>query len=281
MPLGIWRTRWRVLRRKALSCLLPVLVTFPISSCGTLDRALTERADLDFERESVVLLHGLGRSQIAMRSLAGRLEQAGYQVIALGYPSLREEPDEILAEIAAELDALEIEKLERVHFVGHSLGGLLIRAYLMDHDLPNLGRVVLLGTPNAGTEVVDELRDSWWFGVLGPTAESLGTEDGNFPASLKAPNYPLGVIAGVTRYDNDDYLPGPDDGLVPMESTKIPGMTDFVVVGTNHVNLRRNEEVARHILSFLETGRFDGKFAKRLPALPAASAGAARNPRDR
>lgn len=270
-----------VLRRKTLSLLLLVLVSFPASSCGTLDRAMTERPELDFRRESVVLLHGLGRSQIAMQPLACRLEEAGFQVISLGYSSLRKGPEEILADITAELEELRIEKLERVHFVGHSLGGLLIRAYLTNHDLPNLGRVVLLGTPNAGAEVVDNLQEEWWFGILGPTAEALGTGEGSFPRSIGPPDYPLGVIAGFTDQSNEDYLPGPDDGLVTVASTKVSGMADFVVVETNHANMRRSEEVARHIQSFLKTGRFGEKFAKRPPALPAASEDAGRNPRGR
>jgi hypothetical protein len=114
----------------------------------------------------------------------------------------------------------------------------------------------LIATPNAGTPLVDAYRDSWWMDLAGPTAKSLGTDPDSFPNSLPAPDYPVGVIAGVREAAFLDLIPGDDDGLVPVESTKVAGMADFVVVESNHVYLRYSREVARQTIAFLRTGEF-------------------------
>ncbi len=210
----------------------------------------------DDNRELVVLLHGLGRSPSAMRSLAGRLEAAGYRVERPGYSSLDSSPDDILAEVSDKIAALGIQRAPRVHFVGHSLGGLLIRAFLADNEPANLGHVVVIGSPNHGTPLVDNLRGKWWFDMLGPMTLALGTGRDSFPSRLRPPDYPLGVIAGRVERDNDDLLPGPDDGLVTVASTKVEGMADFVVLDAHHAALRSDKAAAAHTVSFLKRGRF-------------------------
>ena len=224
----------------------------------TLDAPVADSEDAKDDRDIVVLLHGLGRTETAMWRLADRLEDGGYRVERIGYHSLRDTPEEILEDIGRQIDACCIGASPKLHFVGHSLGGLLIRAYLTDHDIANLGRVVLIASPSTGSEMVDNLRHRWWFQVLGPMAQTLGTDGGSFPKTIGPPDYPLGVIAGkTTGNDNEDLLPGDDDGLVSVESTKVAGMTDFVVVDSSHWALRYDETAARHVLNFLETGQFD------------------------
>ena len=209
-------------------------------------------------KEIIVLLHGLGRGNIAMWKLASRLEDAGYYVQRVGYSSLTQTPDQILEDVSEQINKCCVGQKQTVHFVGHSLGGLLIRAYLQDNKVSNLGRVVLMGTPNQGNEIVEKYRDSWWMQFAGPTALALGTEEGSFPNTLKDPYYPVGVIAGETDGDNDEYLPGKDDGLVSVESTKLKnGMTDFIIIETGHSMMRYNEDVAKQTISFLQSGRFN------------------------
>lgn len=189
--------------------------------------------------------------------LASRIEQAGFRVIRVGYDSLRETPQAMLVEVARQIDLCCAALQSSVHFVGHSLGGLLIRAYLAEHEVTHLGRVVLIGTPNYGTPIVDRYRDSWWMNLAGPTAQTLGTGAGSFPASLPDPNYPVGVIAGVKAGPLlDDVMAGDHDGLVPVESTKVPGMVDFITVNSGHSFLRYSDEVAQQTAAFLQTGRF-------------------------
>jgi pimeloyl-ACP methyl ester carboxylesterase len=209
------------------------------------------------DRELVVLLHGLGRNNMATWLLGQRLEDAGYHVEQIGYSSLKASPREILEEVSSRIDNCCSTHLTTVHYVGHSLGGLLIRAYLQERRPRNLGRVVLMGTPNQGTPLVDHFRDQWWMKLLGPTTNALGTGNESFPNSLEPPWYPVGVIAGVaSRGNNEPWLPGPDDGLVTVEATRLEGMSDFIVIPTGHAFMRYDQEVARQAIRFLKDGRF-------------------------
>ncbi len=215
------------------------------------------REELASDREIVVLLHGLGRNNMAMWLLAQRLEDAGFHVERIGYSSLNVSPGEILEEVGSQIDSCCSRHHKTVHYVGHSLGGLLIRAYLQERRPPNLGRVVLMGTPNQGTPIVDRFRDQWWMELLGPTTNALGTDSDSFPNSLEPPWYPVGVIAGVTnRGNNEPWLPGADDGLVTVEATRLEGMSDFIVLRTGHTFMRYDPEVARQTISFLNDGSF-------------------------
>ena len=189
--------------------------------------------------------------------MAYRLEKADFNVVLVGYRSLNRTPKEILDDVSKQIDDCCVESQRPVHFVGHSLGGLLIRAYLQDHKVANLGNVLLIGTPNQGTKLVDRFRDKWWMQLLGPTTLALGTNRESFPSSLDDPYYPVGVIAGVFGSGlNDDILPGKDDGLVAIEATKVNGMSDFRIVETSHSFMRYDEEVARLAVTFLKNGSF-------------------------
>ncbi len=212
---------------------------------------------LSVQPDTVLLLHGLGRSNTAMWLLASRLEDEGFLVERIGYDSLTRAPREILDDISGKIAACCLNRGRKLHFVGHSLGGLLIRAYLDDNPVTNLGRVVLIGTPNQGTAVVDRFRDSWWMQLLGPTTLALGTDEESFPNSLEPPYYPVGVIAGKRGLGlNDIFLPGEDDGLVTVDATKLEKMTDFVVVNSGHAYMRYSGEVATQTAAFLKSGRF-------------------------
>lgn len=214
-------------------------------------------ASQSMQKETVFLLHGLGRSRLAMWVLASRLEDAGFLVNNIGYSSLYHSPEEILENITLQINDRLPENGQPVHFVGHSLGGLLIRAYLDQTKISNLGNVVLIGTPNKGTAVVDKYQDSCWMKLLGPTTLALSTAEASFPNSIPAPYYPVGVIAGIlTNNNNEDTIPGIDDGLVALESAKVSNMTDFITVESSHWMLRYNEEVAAQTIAFLYNARF-------------------------
>lgn len=247
-------------RLRAALLLAAVLLTAGCVQTAPVEEAPRSNAD------TVVLLHGLGRSASAMSQLAERLEVFGFYVISVDYHSLRRSPAEILQDVSRQIDRCCYQergqteqhrtKQGQIHFVGHSLGGLLARAYLAENSPPNLGRVVAIGSPAKGTPIVDRYRDRWWFELLGPMANSLGTDPGSFAASLGKPTYPLGVIAGTRQRNNDDFLPGEDDGLVTVESTRVDGMTDFLKVNVGHAGLRYSEDVARQTALFLRTGKF-------------------------
>lgn len=207
--------------------------------------------------ELVFVLHGLGRTKSAMWLLAARLEDAGFSVKRIGYHSLKESPEEILADVSSQINAGLQETNQPVHFVGHSMGGLMIRAYLDSHQVEHLGRVVLIGTPNQGTTFVDKYRDKWWLKMLGPMTLALGTDRESFASSIADPYYPVGVIAGISdRIKNDRFLPGTDDGLVQLESTRLDGMTDLIIIKSGHAMLRYDRDVANQTIAFLKTGKF-------------------------
>ncbi|RJP95628.1 MAG: alpha/beta hydrolase [Desulfobacteraceae bacterium] len=209
------------------------------------------------EKEVVYLLHGLGRSKFAMWVLASRLEDAGFSVNNIGYSSINRSPEEILLDVSGQINETLPGNNQTVHFVGHSLGGLMIRAFLENTKIKNLGRVVLIGTPNRGTTLVDNYQDSWWMQMAGPTALALSTDKKSFPNSIADPYYPVGIIAGISEdNDNEDILPGKDDGLVPLESTKISGMTDMIIIQSNHWMLRYDQEAASQTIEFLRNARF-------------------------
>ncbi len=234
-----------------------LVLSFGIAMSCTPLTGPTGTTDATQSFETVVLLHGFGRSNTAMWLLAKRLKDAGYKVKRVGYDSLQSDPEEILQDISRQIADCCLDRERPVHFVGHSLGGLMIRAYLGKHKLKYMGKVVLIGAPNQGTPIVDIFKDSWWMQFAGPTASQLGTDNGSFPNTLPAPDYPLGIIAGVTENGFlSSRIPGQDDGLVPVESTYIDGMNDFIIIETNHTMMRYNEQVALQTIEFLKRGRF-------------------------
>ncbi len=208
----------------------------------------------------VVLLHGLLRSAGSMAALAAELEGANYVVANVDYPS-REHSVQELAPLAVNTGRAACAKAgaSPVHFVTHSLGGILLRQYLSQQPLPELGRVVMLGPPNQGSEVVDALAEMPGFAWLnGPAGRQLGTGSDSLPRALGPVNFPVGIIAGDTSINwlLSAIIPGPDDGKVAVEATKVAGMSDFVLVHHSHPLMMRSPTVIDYVLRFLATGRF-------------------------
>lgn len=211
--------------------------------------------------ECVVLLHGLARSATSMNKMQRELEAAGFATANIDYPS-RDYTVEELAERAVP-DGIEecsaTEGIDTIHFVTHSLGGILVRQYLSKHAIERLGRVVMLGPPNQGSAAVDELRDVPGFDWLnGPAGYQLGKGPDSVPLKLGAADFELGVIAGNRTIDpvTSAVLENPDDGRVSVEDTKLEGMTDFVVVAHSHAFMMRMRTPIELTIRFLRTGRF-------------------------
>ena len=212
------------------------------------------------EEECVVLLHGLARTSNSMDKLERALRDAGFATANIDYPS-REHAIEELAPEAVErgVDACRAQESRRIHFVTHSLGGILVRYYLDSHAIPELGRVVMLGPPNRGSEVVDEFGDVPGFDAMnGPAGSQLGTGEGSVPIELGPVTYPVGVIAGTASVNPilSTALPDPDDGKVSVERTRVEGMSDFVAIDSSHPFLMRNKEAIRQTIAFLRNGGF-------------------------
>lgn len=208
--------------------------------------------------DCVVLLHGLARTEASMEKLASVLSQEGYEVANVSYPS-RKYPVEELSKIAVERGLSKCPGDDTIHFVTHSLGGILIRYYLEKNDLEGLGRVVMLAPPNQGSEVVDNLRDLPGFTLVnGPAGSQLGTDEDSISSKLGPVHFELGIIAGTKSMNPilSRYLPNPDDGKVSVESTKVKGMNDFITVPHSHPFLMRAPETIKQVVSFLRTGSF-------------------------
>ncbi|HNY32716.1 MAG TPA: alpha/beta hydrolase [Fibrobacteria bacterium] len=225
-----------------------------------MDSAATEVSARDAPRECVVLLHGLARTSKSMGKMAKVLEDSGYAVRNLDYPS-REHRIDSLGDraIGGVLELPGMTEYDKIHFVTHSMGGILVRSYLARHAVANLGRVVMLGPPNHGSEVVDHLRGWWVFRKLnGPAGGELGTDSGSTPAVIRDVPFDLGVIAGdrSINWINSLMIGKANDGKVSVESTMLPWMSDHLVVHATHPFMMRDREVIEKVVEYLRTGRF-------------------------
>ena len=209
--------------------------------------------------ELVVVLHGLNRTSRAMEKMAAALAQEGYTVLNCNYPS-RTASIATLAEGVHQDITPYLADAEAVHFVTHSMGGIVLRQMLQEHPLPNMGRAVMLAPPNQGSELTDALG-AWrvyrW--VNGPSGDELGTTTNSIHHRLGTPEFPLGVIAG-DRTLNPLYswiIPGADDGKVAIERTKVEGMADFRCLHVTHTWMMRNPQVIRQTIHFLKNACFE------------------------
>lgn len=208
--------------------------------------------------ELVVLLHGILCSTSSMRKLQRHLQAEGYAVLNIDYPSVKHQIHELAATISTQIQRACIES-SKVHLVGFSMGGLIIRALLHDYAIKPLGRVVMIGTPNHGSEVADALHKFWLYETMyGPAGQQLITDQKVVNWWHDKMDYELGIIAGDLSLFGGGWwmIQSNNDGLVSVESTKIEGMRDHVTVPCLHALLPTHNDVIGYTSAFLRHGRF-------------------------
>jgi len=198
-----------------------------------------------------------------MNELQDSLLAEHYQVLAIDYPSTEKPIDALTSWVFQQVrDSIQTYHCSTTHFVTHSMGGILVRDFLADDTLSTLGRVVMLGPPNQGSEVVDNLRNWSLFQFInGPAGSELGTDSLSLPKRLGPVNFELGVIAGdrSINWINSLMIPSKDDGKVSIESTRVEGMKDHIVLHTTHPLMMTNKHVIHQVLVFLKQGVFEHK----------------------
>ncbi len=214
-------------------------------------------------QDCVVLLHGLSRTENSFLLMEESLSAFDYKVVNATYPSTELPVEALLGHIDESVAACG--EADMIHFVTHSMGGILLRAWMIGNRPPNLGRTVMLGPPNHGSELVDLFGDLWLFEFLtGPAGLQLGREVESLPNLLGPAEFEFGVIAG-----NRSAVPvpgifrGPNDGLVAVDSTYLDGMADHIVLPVTHTFMMNNPVVIAQVLHFLEHGRFDPQITLR------------------
>lgn len=212
-------------------------------------------------KETVILLHGMGRLRLAMALLATRLRKQGFVTVNVGYPSTHKTIERLSEQyLAPAIDKCKAKGAERIHLVTHSLGGIIARYYLQDHRLPEGSRIVMLSPPNKGSEVVDALKSRWLYQlVTGPAGQALGTENNSFLSRLLPVAEEVGVITGDRSSDPwfDRLFPGAHDGKVSVERSKLDEMVDFLIVHEGHTFIMNSMAVMKQVIYFLQHGYFE------------------------
>lgn len=211
-------------------------------------------------KQHVILLHGMYRSNVAMRPVETYLNSLGYTTTNISYPSTTYNIETLVENyLAPQIEQFKDQKDITIHFATHSMGGILVRYYLQHNEVSNIGNVVMIAPPNKGTPLAELFADTDWIkSNSGPAKAQLASTEDSWVNQLAAPTFDVGVIAGNKNNNviTAMLLPGKDDGVVSVESTKLETMKDFITIPAKHYRLRNNITVLQQIAHFLRYGLF-------------------------
>jgi pimeloyl-ACP methyl ester carboxylesterase len=201
--------------------------------------------------ETIVLVHGIWMNRLAMQLLRRRLQHRGYQVVSFGFPSIMVKAEQNVRRLASFVARIEAPML---HFVGHSLGGMITLRMLMTLLPQRPGRIVLLGSPVAGSYIAQRVGSNpvgrWLLGGSRDLLEMGVTWTGN---------HEVGVIAGLGGLGLGMVFRGlsqPHDGTVALVETSVPHSADHISLPVTHTGLLVSRQVVDAIDLFLKTGGF-------------------------
>ncbi len=212
------------------------------------------------EGKAVILIHGIIRSSKSFDKMKDACQKTGRLVVPFDYPSTQL----TIGENAKFLEQVihSLEGIEEIDLVVHSMGGLVVRSWLDQQSVvdPRLKRMVMLGVPNRGADMADRFRSNLIFKVIfGPAGQQLVTEENDdFIADLPTPPFPFGIIAGGrnTLKGYNPLIRGDDDGTVGVQSTRLPGATDYILLPILHSFMMCDSAAIGHTMRFLNTGKF-------------------------
>jgi len=251
-------------RKKLLLVTASILILASLFSTLYLIRPTIETKVLDNTGDCVVLIHGFLRLPTAMENMAQFLNTSGYKTINVDYNSKydTETISKKFLEPAISKYCPGSEEDKKIHFVTHSMGGLILRQYLKNNQPENLGRIVMIAPPNSGSELADFLNNSKITELLlGPAISELSTKTQTSAPRIDIPNIEIGIIAGTKNQNpiTGLIIQGENDGKVSIENTKLENMSDFIKVPLMHTFMTDDETVQQYTLNFLQNGKFQSQ----------------------
>lgn len=209
----------------------------------------------------VLLVHGLWNSPVSMVKIGNRLMNENYNVINVGYPSTEREVKAISRGYLKEVIKKNCpNKTKKIHFVTHSMGGIIVRDYINDSEnISRFGKVIMLAPPNNGSEIIDNVKGIKVIEkILGPAGMALGTGEKDIPKTLGEAKVPTGVVIGTGKLFPflSLFVDEENDGCVTIESAKLEGMKDFKVEKSSHTMITFDDQVIEYVVNFLKLEKF-------------------------